>query len=169
MFSTPRLLDQPLERGDVHVALEGQDRLRIVRRRQVDRLGAGVLDVGARRVEVGVVGDDLRRTAEDGEQDLLRRAALVRWDDVLEREELLDRAEEAIPRRRPGVALIAVLDRGPLVAAHRARARVGQQVDDHVRGVDVEEVVARLHERLPRARRRSSSGSARPSGSGRAR
>ena len=50
--------------------------------------------------------------------------------------------EEAIPGRRAGVALVAVLDRRPLVAAHRARARVGQQVDDDVVGVDVEQVVA---------------------------
>ena len=45
---------------------------------QVDRLRAGELDVGARRVEVGVVGDDVARLAERREQDALGRAALVR-------------------------------------------------------------------------------------------
>jgi hypothetical protein len=56
---------------------------------QVDRLGAGELDVGAGGVEVGVVRDHLARPADDREQDLLGRAALVRRDDVGEREELL--------------------------------------------------------------------------------
>ena len=64
---------------------------------EVDGLGAGVLDVGARRVEVGVVGDDLARAADGREQDLLGGPALVRRDDVLEREERLDRLEEAKP------------------------------------------------------------------------
>ena len=35
-----------------------------------------------------------------------------------------------------------MLDRRPLVAAHRAGARIGQEVDEDVVGVDVEEVVA---------------------------
>ena len=43
----------------------------------------------------------------------------------------------------PGVALVAALDARPLVAAHGARARVGEQVDEHVVGVEVEQVVAR--------------------------
>ena len=113
---------------------------------QVDGLGAGVLDVGAGRVEVGVVGDGLARAADRREQDLLGGPALVGRDDVAEREERLDRLEEAIPGRRPGIALVAALDAGPLVAAHRAGARVGQQVDDDVLGMDVEEVVAGCRE-----------------------
>ncbi len=116
---------------------------------EVDGLGAGELDVGARRVEVRVVGDDLVRPAEHAEQDLLGGPTLVRRDDVREREQLLDRLEEHVPRRRAGVRLVAVLDRRPLVAAHRAGARVGQQVDEHVLGVDREQVEAgRLERRL---------------------
>ena len=43
-----------------------------------------------------------------------------------------------------------MLDRRPLVAAHRARAGVGEQVDQHVVGVQVEQVVARVAD-APRA------------------
>ena len=120
-------------------------------RRQVDGLGATEFDVGARRVEVSVVGDDAARAADDREEDLLGGPSLVSGDHVLEGEELLDRLQEPIPRRRPGIALVAVLDGGPLVAAHRAGARVGQQIDDDVLGVDVEQVVARGLERAWRS------------------
>ena len=44
--------------------------------------------------------------------------------------------------RAAGVALVAALDRGPLVAAHRARAGVRQEVDEDVVGVQVEQVPA---------------------------
>src|SRR3954453_1570459 len=40
-----------------------------------------------------------------------------------------------------------MLDRSPLVAAHRSGPRVGQEVDDDVLGMDVEQVVARVLER----------------------
>ena len=67
------------QRRDVHVALEGvpQRRLRALRDRQVDGLGAGELDVGPGGVEVGVVRDHPARPADDGEQDLLGGPALV--------------------------------------------------------------------------------------------
>ena len=136
-------------RVDVHVPLERVDRLWVAALGddEVDRLGARELHVGARGVEVGVVGDDLVRPAQDAEQDLLGRPTLVGGDDVREREQLLDRLEERVPRRRPGVRLVAVLDRRPLVAAHRPGSRVGQQVDEHVLGVDREQVPARRLER----------------------
>ena len=65
---------------------------------------------------MGVVRDDLSRAGDDREEDPLRSTTLVRWDDVAEGKELAHRIEEAEPRRRARVALIAVLDRGPLVA-----------------------------------------------------
>ena len=66
-------------------------------RRQVHRLCAGELDVGTGGVEVGVVRDALARTADGGEEDLFGGSTLVRWDDVPEGEEVLDRIEEAEP------------------------------------------------------------------------
>ncbi len=118
-------LDERGQCGEVHVALEGvlQGRLATLRDDQVDRLGAGELDVGPGRVEMGVVGDRQARATDRREEDLLGRPALVGGDDVAEREERLDRLEEDEPRRRAGVGLVAMLDAGPLVAGHRARAR----------------------------------------------
>jgi hypothetical protein len=143
--------DQRLERVDVEVALERVQARRVLALgdHQVDRLGAGVLDVGAGGVEVGVVRHDLARPADHREQDLLGGAALVGRDDVGEREQLLHRRLEAVPRRRAGVALVAVLHRRPLIARHRAGAGVGQQIDQHVVGVEREQVVAGLGQ--PRA------------------
>ena len=117
--------EQPVERVDVHVALERVERRRVAALGddEVDRLGAGRLDVRPGRVEVGVVGHDLAGPAEDAEQDLLGGAALVGRDHVPEREELLDALQEREPRGRAGVALVAVLDRGPLVAATSRRCQ----------------------------------------------
>jgi hypothetical protein len=110
--------EECLERVEVHVALERVQRRRVAALgdHQVDGGGAGVLDVGAGGVEVGVVRHDLARTADRREEDVLRRSTLVGGDHVLEREQVLDALEEAEPRRRPGIALVAALDRGPLVA-----------------------------------------------------
>ena len=83
------------------------------------------------------------------EQDLLGGAPLMRRDHVREREQLLHGFEEHEPRGRPRVALVAVLDRRPLVAAHRARAGVGEQVDQDVVGVEVEQVVAGIADPRP--------------------
>ena len=84
--------------------------------RQVERLGA-VCSTLARVVSKCVLlGTTLPGPPSTREEDPLRRPALVGGDHVLEREELLHRLEEAEPRRRAGVALVAVLD-----AAHWSR------------------------------------------------
>ncbi len=145
----PRL-EQRVERLEVHVPLERvhQARLAAFRNDEVDCVRARRLDVRARRVEVGVVRDDLAGPSDRREQDPLRRSSLMRGDHVLEREELLDRREEAEPRWRSGIALVTVLDRGPLVARHRAGPRIGQEVDEDVLGAQVEQVVAGLADLL---------------------
>ena len=152
--SAPRSSMQALQGGDVHVALEGQPSRPRPAAVQGRRASAPVASTLARVVSKWVLlGTTLPGPADAREEDLLGGAALVGGDDVLEREELLDRVAEAEPRRRAGVALVAVLDARPLVAAHRARARVGQQVDDHVVGVEVEEVVARFARQACRSSR----------------
>ena len=98
-------------------------------------------------------GHDLAGPAEHAEQDPLGGPPLVGRDHVLEREQLLHRVAEDEPRRRPGVGLVAVLDRRPLVAAHRAGAGVGEQVDEDVLRPQLEQVEAGL----ARAARRCSS------------
>ncbi len=137
------LIEQPLERVEVHVALERMPRRRIpaLGDHQIDGRRSRVLDVGAGRVEVGVVGNDLARAADRREQDLLRGTSLMRRDHVLERKQVLDALEEPEPRRRSGVALVTALDRRPLVARHRTRPRIGQEVDQHVLGAQREQVV----------------------------
>jgi hypothetical protein len=116
---------------------------------EVDGLGACELDVRAGRVEVGVVGHDRAGPAEGGEQDLLGGPPLVRGDDVREREELLHGLQEDEPGRRARVALVAPLDRRPLVARHRPGAGVREEVDEDVVRVEVEQVEPRLADPLP--------------------
>jgi hypothetical protein len=91
---------------------------------------------------MGVVRDDLAGAAEHGEQDLLGGAALVGRNDVPEREEISYRFLELVERRRPGIALVAVLYGSPLVTAHRACARVSEEIDQNVVGMKVEQVQA---------------------------
>ena len=87
------------------------------------RLGAGRLDVGPRRVEVGVVRDDLARPADDREQDLLGGAALVGRDDVAERPELRTASRNVNHDGEPGVRLVAVLDARPTGRGSSRRSR----------------------------------------------
>ena len=110
--------EQPVQRRDVHVALERvpQRRLQALRDEQVDGLRPGELDVGPGGVEVGVVRDDPARAAGHGEQDLLRGPALVRGQDVPEREQAGHRRTEPLERGRPRVRLIAALHPGPLLS-----------------------------------------------------
>jgi hypothetical protein len=84
--------EEPLERVDVHVALERMNRRRLATLGddQVERLRPGRLDIRSGRVEVSVVRNDLARPAEDTEEDLLRGPTLVGGDDVLERKECLN-------------------------------------------------------------------------------
>ena len=62
----------------------------------------------------------------------------------------LSTAAQKASYERAGIRLVAAHERGPLVLAHRACARVGEQVDQHVLGPDREDVVARvLEDRAP--------------------
>ena len=138
---------QPLE---VDVALEW---IQLVRRvslgsHQIHGLGAGRLDVAASRVEVGIGRNDPARPADDRKQDRLGRAALVGGNDVPERHQLAHRRLESIERRRAGVRLVAAHHGAPLLGAHRAGARIGEQVDDHVVRMDREQVPAGLAQQL---------------------
>jgi hypothetical protein len=69
-------------------------------------------------------------------QDALGRAALVRGDDVPEARERLHDVAEAVEGAAPGVGLVALHQRAPLGGGHRAGARVGEQVDEHVVGME---------------------------------
>ena len=135
--------DQRLKRGDIHVAFEGQDGLGAAGFGidEIDGLGARELDIGASGIEVGVVGDDVALLAHDVEEQALGGAALVRRKHVRVAGNVLDRALEAIEAGAAGVALIAFHDAGPLMCGHGAGAGVGEQIDEHVVGVEQEKVV----------------------------
>ena len=110
---------------DVHVALERVVGLHVgqLGAGQVERDGTGELAVGARGVEVAVVGHHVAGLAHDREEDALGGAALVRGDDVLEAGDVVHRVAEVEERRAAGVGLVAAHDAAPLVGAHRAGAR----------------------------------------------
>ena len=136
--------DQGFERGDVHVALEIQPRLRIVRFRdgQIDGARAGEFHVGAGGIEVRVVGDDVPGLAHHGKENALGGASLVGGDHVAKAGECVGNSLEAEEALAAGVALVAAHDGGPLLRGHRAGAGIGEQVDQDMAGVDQEEVVA---------------------------
>ena len=105
------------------------------------------------------------------EEDLLGRAALVGGDHVLEREQLLHGVEEAKPRARAGVALVAAVDARPTARRTSSRCRsrsAGRSA--RLRPVADEEVAVRIRSSaLSRSSRRRRGESARPRGCERAR
>ena len=141
-------LQERTQRRQVHVAFERVlgGRLAAVGDHQIECARAGVFDVCAGGVEMRVVGDDHAGAGNRAEQDPLRRPALMGRDDVGKRKQLLHRRDKRKPGRRAGVALIPVLDCRPLIAGHRAGAGVGQQIDQHILGAEIEQVVAGLRQ-----------------------
>ncbi len=111
-----------LEGTQIHVSLERVQRGDVVPfgYHQISSLGAGEFDVGPRGIEMGVVGNQLARTAHHREENPLGGAALVGGNDVTKRKQLLHGGFETEPRGRTGVTLVTVLNGGPLVPRHRA-------------------------------------------------
>ena len=93
---------------------------------QIDSLGAGEFDIGARRVEVRVIGNHVAFLAHHPEEDALGGAALVRGNHVLKAEDVLNGILETIEAAAPGVALVPFHDGGPLVRGHCAGAGVSE-------------------------------------------
>ena len=143
-------LDQCFKRGNVHVAFEGMRRGGVLPffDDQIDGFGADEFDVGARGVEVRVVGDDISFLAGDAEEDALGGAALMRGDDVTVAEDILDGILEVVEAAAAGVALVAFHDGGPLVGGHGSGAGVGEQVDEDIVGGEQKEVVVGGFEEL---------------------
>ncbi len=139
-------VQQRLQPIEINVAFERVLRVRNVPclNDQVDRLGARRLDVGAGGVEVRVAGNFGVGARHDAHQNALGGPTLVSRDHVLERHQVLHRLLEPEVGGRPRVTLVALHQAGPLRRTHRGGARVGQQVDDDVVGVQVEEVVVRV-------------------------
>ena len=82
---------------------------------QIDRLRAGELHIGARGVEVRVVGNDVAFLARHAKQDALGGASLVRGNHVFVAKNILYGTPEAVEAAAAGVAFVAFHDGGPLV------------------------------------------------------
>src|ERR1700674_5342344 len=66
--------------------------------------------------------------------------------DMPESRQLLDRFLESEEAARARIGLVTAHNPCPLLGAHRARSGVGQEIDEHVRRRESEEVVPRLLE-----------------------
>jgi len=136
------------ENVDVDVALEGHIGLEVGRlgARDVEGDPSLELHVGARGVEVRVVGDDVAGLDGLGEENALRRPPLVRRDDVALAGEIADHGLEAFEGSRPGVRLVADHHPCPLLGRHRPGAGVGEEVDQDLVGAEPEQVPSGLGE-----------------------
>ena len=96
---------------------EGKPRRRLTGfgNRQIDGFGADEFDVGARGVEVRVVGNHVALLAHHAEQNAFGGASLVRRDHMLIAEDVLDGVAEVVEAAAAGVALVAQHDRCPLL------------------------------------------------------
>ncbi len=111
------------------------------------RLGALVLDVGPRGVEVGVAGHHVAGLQDAREQQVFRGAALVGRDDDGVAEDVPDGVAEVIEVAAAGVGLVAHHESGPLAVAHGRGAAVGEQVHGDALGGHGEEVEPGLRRR----------------------
>lgn len=108
---------------------------------QVGRASASGADVGIGGVEVHIRRDKVPSPDERGSQDVFGGASLVGREKVFESENVIHRRFETMVGTRPGVRFVAEHHCRPLVLAHRARARIGQQVDENILGLKREDVV----------------------------
>ena len=139
-------LERRIERRQRHVAAERVVRRERVVERQVDTGGPGRLDVGAGGVEQAVGQHHAAGQRHDRAQDPLGRATLVRGVHVRHSGEIVHHLLQPEEAARAGIRLVAAHHGRPLLCAHRAGARVRQQIDDHVLGVYAEQVVVRALE-----------------------
>ena len=125
--------DQFFQARDIEVALEIQPRLRVggFRYRQVNGARAGKFDVGARGIEVRIVGHHVPGPAHHREQDALGRAALMGGNHVAEAGQLLHHTLHSEEALAAGVGFVPAHHRRPLLGGHRGGARIGEQVDEH--------------------------------------
>ena len=99
---------------------------------KVNGFSAGEFNVGARCIEMGVVGDDVAFLTADTKENAFSGAALMGWDHAPVPEDGLNGIAEVVEAATAGIALIAFHHGGPLVRGHGAGPGVGQQVDEHV-------------------------------------
>ena len=122
---------------------------------EVDGFGAGMLDVGASRIEVVVARDHLAGPADQLEEDALAGTPLMGRQDMRHSRQFVEDRLEPIPAPRPGVRLVSPKHARPLLITHRRSAAVGQKVDQDVLGSNLKRVEVGLSEdRFALVRRR---------------
>ncbi len=136
-------LDQSLEGGNIHVAFEGMlgGGMLPFFDDEIDGFRADEFDVGTCGIEMRVIGDYVAFLAGDAEEDAFGGAALVRGNDMLVAEDVLDRAFEVVEAFASGVALVAFHNAGPLAGGHRSGAGVGEQINQNIISGQQEKVV----------------------------
>ena len=136
-------LDELLELADIHISLEplaGIDVLTL-RRQQIHSLRAGIFDIGAGRIEMAVVGDDVAGLQAGGRENAFGRPALMDRKNMLEAGDLAHRVFETMPRCASRIAFISEHQCGPLAGRHRARAAIGQKIDCDIVRIEQENIV----------------------------
>ncbi len=145
-------LEQRLHPRQINIAFErvNQRRLQPFGDDQIDRLNADVFEVGAGGVKVRIVGHQIAFFADGGEQHLFSGAPLVRRHKVLHAGDALNDGLQPVKTARPGVAFVAFHDGAPLARRHRAGARIGQPVDQHIFSAELENIeLGRLQQLHP--------------------
>ena len=139
-------VDQFLQLVQVDVAFERMRRIRVVR--LVDDAivenATGAFGVFARGGKVHIHRHVLARLDANLRRDVLRGAPLVRRHDVLETVDIVDGLLEIVEITRARVCLVAQHHPRPLPVAHRAGARIGEQINVDVFALEQEGVVARF-------------------------
>jgi len=111
---------------------------------QVHCLGFNKLDIGAGGVEMRNVGDDVAFFAHHAEKNALGGSTPVRGNDVPVAEDVPDKIAEVASAA--SVTLVAFDQGGPLMRRHGADSGIGQQVYEHILGVQQKQVVMRRAE-----------------------
>jgi len=109
MFATPTVLIVSRSASKSMLPLKLWDRLRLAAfgDDQIAGVAFEIFDVGACRVEMRVVGDDLAAFDGVGKEDVFGGASLMCGDDVFEAGDVLDSRFEPIERLRSGIRLVA--------------------------------------------------------------
>jgi hypothetical protein len=138
----PLALQQIFHPVEVDVPLERVERGRLEPLPDDQVAGLGVVPLQQRPggVEVAVARHHVARLADGPEEDALGRPALVGGHEVGVAGQVPDHRLEPVEAAGPGVALVAEHDGRPLPGAHGAGARVGEPVEEHVLGPELENV-----------------------------
>ena len=144
------LLQYLLEFLEADITLERHFQLGVVSlgHGDVDGKSLAAFNVTLGSIEVGIARDDLTGFHQIAEQHVFSGTALVSGDNILETSEFCDGILHVVEGAGTAVALIAHHHGTPLTVAHRARTRVGQQVNVNIVALQHENVVVRFKKPL---------------------